>query len=119
MHLSKPVAMAGWALAVALSLGLAMQWHRARDAEARLEDAESGCAEVTRLSFAGDALQAEWLARGLEALRSGDADAGYRALDSLLLALVRSAESVHDESVREALDEPRRYLEAVGDPWTR
>jgi hypothetical protein len=115
----KYVAIAGWVLVVVLAISLLLQKDDMRILKERASSVHSACTEMRRLTIEGQASYAVWLTKGLRSLRSGDLDLGYKALDALLLTLVRSYESWDSEHATSRLEEPREYLEAVGDPWQR
>jgi hypothetical protein len=115
----KYVAIAGWVLVVVLAISLLLQKDDMRILKERASSVHSACTEMRRLTIEGQASYAVWLTKGLRSLRSGDLDLGYKALDALLLTLVRSYESSGSEHATSRLEDPREYLEAVGDPWQR
>ena len=113
------VAIAGWILVAVLVITLLRQKEDMRILKESVDSVQSSCSEMQRLTIEGQASYAAWLTKGLRSLRSGDFDLGYKELDALLLALVRSSESWDSEYVTSRLEEPRKYLETVGDPWQR
>jgi hypothetical protein len=115
----KYVAIAGWILVAVLATSFLLQKDDMRTLEESVGSVQSACAEMRRLTIEGQASYAVWLTKGLRSLRSGNFDLGYKELDTLLLAFVRSSESWDSEDAISRLENPREYLITVGDPWQR
>ena len=110
---------ATWVVVAVLALGLGIQSQEASHAQQRFQSCQAASAELMQLSLEGEANHAAWLTKGLQHLRSGETDFGFKTLDTLLLALVRTAEASQSEFVASRLADPRSYLDSVGDPWAR
>ncbi len=103
-----------WFVSGCLALALLVQWQRAEDAQAKFVAAQSAVKETTNTYAELRELYATWLTLGLQHLRAGRSEDGFRALDTLL---ANTARSLSRDS--EALEAANSYLKEVGDPWGR
>ena len=101
-----------WILSLLLAIGLGVQWKRADEARLSAAMVQAKASELSALYTDHRERYATWLAIGLRQFRDGNADAGFRALDSLLATTTRNLRA-GSEAARTA----RAYLEKHEETW--